>query len=212
MYFCVLKKKIMKKFNKKAFTLIEMLVVIIIIWVLASALISKFTSVRDRTNDLSRRTDLNQIATAIIARQMDHHWRLPWLTNWSPVDVDNIFEELKNAWLDSIPQDPKPLTRVTWLWANLIEGGSWQYSYMKITKDSIEWAAFILMAKMETPGASNWLYESGMVNTMIGTGTDSSSLIPCKSMSKSTNTGAILNTWGNCYFSSLSQLRFIIVR
>lgn len=200
------------KSHQKAFTLIEILIVIFIVWILSSILISKFTSVRDRTNDLSRKADLNQIATAIIARQMDHNWTLPELTNWDPVDIDNLSWELKDAWLDGIPQDPKAVTKVSWLGKNDIEGGTGQYRYMKITKNDIEWAAFVLMSKTETPGASNWLYDSGMINTLIETRDDASNLIPCKSMSKSTGYTAVLNPGGNCYFSILSQLRFIIIR
>jgi len=44
---------------------------------LAAALIPRLTSVRDRANDVARKADLNQISTAIIARQMDHNGNLP---------------------------------------------------------------------------------------------------------------------------------------
>ena len=50
------------KFKKlKAFTLIEMLIVIVIIGILAAALIPKLNSARGRANDTARKADVSQI-------------------------------------------------------------------------------------------------------------------------------------------------------
>ena len=207
-----------KKFQKKAFTLIEMLIVIVIIWVLAAALIPRLTSVRDRANDVARKADLNQIATAVIARQMDNNGKLPW-ENDVVMPANAIEAELVQAWLDSIPQDPKTDAQVSWLWSWVITW--WQYAYMKVYKNWISNSSFAVMAKMETPGASNRLYSGGatdLAGWLIASDTETTEITPCKSVTKLTQTQIDAWSWfdlvpgGECYFTNYDQLRFMIVR
>jgi type II secretion system protein G len=61
-----------KKNTKKAFTLIEMLIVIVIIGILMAALIPRLSSARGRANDVARKSHLSQVATALISYQIDH--------------------------------------------------------------------------------------------------------------------------------------------
>ena len=49
-----------------------MLIVIVIIGILAAALIPRLTSARGRANDVARKVDLQQIATALISYQIDN--------------------------------------------------------------------------------------------------------------------------------------------
>lgn len=204
-----------KKFQKKAFTLIEMLIVIVIIWVLAAALIPRLTSVRDRANDVARKADLNQIATAIIARQMDHNGNLPSTSGWT-LNAWDLSADLIQAWLDSVPQDPKTVTVVTWLSWVSDQTAAWQYWYMKVQKNGISNSAFIVMAKMETPGASNRLYSWGSAvisGWMIAPTQETANLTPCKTVTKaSAGSGFALNPGWDCYFDNYDQLRFMIVR
>lgn len=197
-----------KKFHKKAFTLIEMLIVIVIIWVLAAALIPRLTSVRDRANDVARKADLNQISTAIIARQMDHNWTLPGISTGIVQDAETIAPELKDAWLDSVPQDPKVDAQVVWLW----EGSTsiWQYGYMKIQKNWIPNSAFVVMAKMETPGAANWLFRAWDSSWEVLHGDETSDFTPCKTITKSWD--FLLAPGWNCLFTWYDQLRYLIIR
>lgn len=53
--------------NKKAFTLIELLIVIAIIGILSSAILVNVTSARQRANDAKRKSDLNQIGAAYMS-------------------------------------------------------------------------------------------------------------------------------------------------
>ena len=61
-----------KKNKKHGFTLIEMLIVIVIIGILAAALIPRLGSARGRANDVARKADLSQVATALVSYQIDH--------------------------------------------------------------------------------------------------------------------------------------------
>ena len=49
----------------RAFTLIEMLIVVTIIGILSAAIIPRMTGYMERTRDLKRKLDLQQIATAM---------------------------------------------------------------------------------------------------------------------------------------------------
>jgi type II secretory pathway pseudopilin PulG len=49
-----------------------MLIVIVIIGILTAAIIPRLNSARGRANDVARKADLNQIATALITYQLDN--------------------------------------------------------------------------------------------------------------------------------------------
>lgn len=58
--------------NKKWFTLIEMLIVIVIIGILAAALIPKLTGVQGRARDVARKSDMQQIASTLATYNLDN--------------------------------------------------------------------------------------------------------------------------------------------
>lgn len=62
----------MKLNMKKAFTLVEMLIVIVIIGILAAALIPRLTGVQSRARDVARTADIQQISTALTTYQLDN--------------------------------------------------------------------------------------------------------------------------------------------
>ena len=66
----------MKKNTIKAFTLVEMLIVIVIIGILIASLMPRMQSAQWRARDVARKNDLSQIQTAIITSQTDK-WEWP---------------------------------------------------------------------------------------------------------------------------------------
>jgi prepilin-type N-terminal cleavage/methylation domain-containing protein len=61
----------MKKNTIKAFTLVEMLIVIVIIGILIASLMPRMQAAQGRARDVARKNDLAQIQTAIISSQSD---------------------------------------------------------------------------------------------------------------------------------------------
>ena len=62
----------MKLNMKKAFTLVEMLIVIVIIGILAAALIPRLTGVQSRARDVARKADAQQIGSALATWSLDN--------------------------------------------------------------------------------------------------------------------------------------------
>jgi len=93
--------------QKKSFTLIEMLIVIVIIGILAAALVPRLQSVQSRARDAKRKADLNQLNTAMQIKYGDR--------NSLPASVGRIttgthaYLEL-TGYMTSVPLDPQTPT------------------------------------------------------------------------------------------------------
>jgi len=123
-----------------------MLIVIVIIGILAAALIPRLTSARARANDTARKADLQQIATALVASQLDNG-KFPDAAG----AVNTISGTLMNAGINAVPTDPISTQSFSGLSLTISNG---QYGYQPITKGSLS-GGFVIMARAETPGGSN---------------------------------------------------------
>ncbi len=65
----------------KTFTLIEMLIVMTIIGILASALIPRLRSVQERARDAKRKVDLRTIYNGLVTYREDNGGKYPYPTN-----------------------------------------------------------------------------------------------------------------------------------
>ena len=215
----------MKKNTIKAFTLVEMLIVIVIIGILIAALMPRMQSAQWRARDVARKNDLSQIQTAIVTSQQDK-WMWPWMkwsldnegnvrtespaTNW--MAIDDISKSLLTAGMSSVPWDPLSSTQVTWIWTTTI--AEWEYGYVVVTKNGTANWWFVLMAKTEIEWWSNWVYcGAGLSKWEITTSTDiwAKTFQICTSMVKNEdapNDCSISN--GVCTYGQDGQLRYIV--
>ena len=129
-----------------------MLIVIVIIGILTAAIIPRLNSARGRANDVARKADLNQVATALITYQLDKGY-FPWAETiaWTWVTIDKISSELIEWGMTSIPRDQQNQT-FSWL-ENIPVKFSLLFIYT-IYKKGIP-TMICLMAKMESPWQAN---------------------------------------------------------
>ena len=218
----------MKKSTFKAFTLVEMLIVIVIIGILIASLMPRMQTAQGRARDVARKNDLSQIQTAIITSQSDRKvW--PGMDGAkSGVTVGTIAQDLKDAWMSSVPTDPNGSNDNYWIGSNFLATmGSdadklWQYLYMVGKRNWVTDAWFVLMAKTEVEWSSNWVVcasptkdkklesnEWYIINT-----DDLSSLKLCTTVKKvdTTHTACAIDTATNtCYYKDTWELRYILV-
>jgi len=97
----------MKKNNQKAFTLIEILVVIAIIGILTSLLLANFAQVRSRARDNQRKSDLNQIKKAF-QMYLDDNYAYPTQAADNGFVFGGSFTSSSTSapYMQSVPQDP----------------------------------------------------------------------------------------------------------
>jgi len=159
----------MKKNTIKAFTLVEMLIVIVIIGILIASLMPRMQTAQGRARDVARKNDLSQIQTAIITSQSDRkEW--PGRTNCDSTTkicdnnkgmlIKDIWPQLKDAWMTSIPEDPNGSNANYWIWSSKLaddRANDWQYLYMVAKRNWVKDAWFVLMAKTEVEWSSNWV-------------------------------------------------------
>lgn len=183
-----------------------MLIVIVIIGILAAAIIPRLNSARGRANDVARKADLNQIATALITYQLDN-WRFPESTGTT---IDTISDELIEGGMTSIPKDPannKTFSGVQWVapWLD-----SQYYLYSSIKKWGMDDWWFVLMAKMESPGQANYVVcDSGPI---ISQNTPYDNISLCTRINATTNPDqcSSASSWNNYNCTgAVDQLRYI---
>ena len=140
----------MKKFNiwKQAFTLIELMIVVVILWVLMSTILPKLTWAQARARDAWRVADVSNIAAALQV-YYDDNGHYPALqeclsssgTIWTWLAI--YMQSQK------VPEDPQP-TANSYFCAD-----KWKYFYSAVIKDWMDNNAYVLCADMETKQKAN---------------------------------------------------------
>lgn len=134
--------------KKKAFTLVEMLIVVVIIGILAAALIPRLTGAQSKARDAARKWNLNQISTALTQYFNDKGVYIDWYCTSA-----SAFSWLIWTYINSIPLDPQSgriAYGTTWAWCI-----NWAYWYLAINRN---WATkwwMVLVANTETEWTSS---------------------------------------------------------
>jgi general secretion pathway protein G len=222
-YFYLLNKQ-MKPITKKWFTLIEMLIVIVIIGVLAAALIPRLSSARWKANDTARKADLQQIATALIAYQMDQNAYPPipvhlWDNTTTQNGSNGMQTLLMRGGLVNVPRDPGGAlmgTGGTSAWVTIVTR-TWSkgnYFYTPVIKNGIMSWGFVLMAVAETEGWANFVL-CGNTPQISWSGKIEEGawgIKLCKSIRKSTTCSWRMATQTgdvDCLYTNAAQLRYV---
>lgn len=106
-----------------------------------------------RARDVSRKTALSQIQSAIVTYQGDYG---KWpgqdnVSNWTGIKV--IENELVKAWMVEVPYDPLRGTSFSWVGSSDVT----DYGYVIAKRNSVTSGWFALMAKTEVAWWSNWV-------------------------------------------------------
>lgn len=197
----------MKTRKLKAFTLVEILIVVVIIGILIGALVPRMTAAQGRARDVARKNDLSQIQAAIIVSYQDHGV-YPWwdaAIEWTGVSA--IESELLSS-LNSIPVDP---LKASFTWLNGNNYVDWEYAYMITSSNGTTNWWFLLMAKTESDGWSNWV-QCDTNTGKIAKNTDISDVNLCSKVTKSTDGSTCTNdgAWGECKYANATQLRYVL--
>ena len=144
--------KILK--NKKAFTLVEMMIVVIIIGILMSALLPKLTGAQARARDTARQVSLSQISTAL-KMYFNDKWKYPdWQCTTDLTGSDKLW-----PYMPEIPKDPQNKRIAYWTKST---GCKWVFAYMPIKNKWANKSAFALITNVESFGKNmNFILYSG---------------------------------------------------
>ena len=119
----------MKNLNRKGFTLIEMLIVVVIIGILAAALIPRLTSVKDKANDSARKANLQQLTTAMSTYNLDNG--ILYASGGDTATSGTVTAALIKGGMKSIPADPS--NQAIAIYGTTTTG----YVYYSATKSSV---------------------------------------------------------------------------
>lgn len=127
------------KNTKRAFTLVEMLIVIVIIGILAAALIPRLVGIQSRARDTSRAAHLNQINSAVQLYAVDNVDGL--------AQAAAALDSLEGGYINELPTDPNGNSFADQESCTAAAGS--QYSY------TVSGSAYVLAAAVENNPSGN---------------------------------------------------------
>lgn len=97
--------------KSKAFTLIELLIVISIIGILAALITASFVASQRQARDTQRKSDLNQYRTALEAFANSHNGLYPFAGGNGLTPMTSVCSAALTTYIASCPADPSPSGR-----------------------------------------------------------------------------------------------------
>lgn len=146
----------MKINNKKGFTLIELMVVIAIIGILATAGISMYGTYQAKARDTKRISNLTSLTTWLQGYYTDKSEYPAGHSNTCLSNKDWVVPNSLKSYYDNkkIPLDPQK-KRKAW---NCNE--DWAPLYVVLTKDTVDDTAYLLGSNLEVKSSANFKYDN----------------------------------------------------
>lgn len=149
---------------KKAFTLVEMLIVVVIIGILATALLPQLLWAQEKAEDTARKADMNKLQWVMAAYRFNK-WYYPVYCGSITNDANGLIKELQKYWdmTDDIA-DPNLSWFMDITFAGSNNGSSmdwdgsvapWRYAYCSLKHKWNSNAWFVIMAKVATEWVAN---------------------------------------------------------
>lgn len=138
--------------TKKAFTLVEMLIVVVIIWLLAAVMMWRFQSFLQSARDTSRQAWLKNVSTSLEKYRVDYGDVFPsWSWEIKNDPANWLFLALVKSWnyIDQLPMDPVTSRPLYASWVSAVS--NWSYLYYPLRASSSDNFAYLLLANSETP-------------------------------------------------------------
>jgi competence protein ComGC len=175
----------MKK--KKAFTLVEVVIVVVVIWLLVSAIAPKLLQWQMRARHTKRHADLRQIAWWVITYQEDNGWIVPsssmlsvdamitWLDKYlvprymTLMPLDSLYVPssyliwIYDYILQWLPAGEQPAGFWQTPWVSRQVKAPWSFGYIPLSLNGKPNTSFALIAAfIEEPEYANWIiYPNG---------------------------------------------------
>ena len=144
---------------KKAFTLVEMLIVVVIIWILAAALIPRLVWAQSQARDVARKKNIVEISNALEFMYNDK-WEYPNPNNaackhslcWNDLDPSNSVYTYISWYISNVPSDPQKWHKNYGHFAHPWQPSHclWEYSYTVVSikdyVDTIWWSSTVAAA------------------------------------------------------------------
>lgn len=138
------------KSKKLWITLIELLAVVAILGIIAWIALPKVSGTREQSRDVLRKTQLNEIGSAITSYWADHGW-YPISTGACISKLTELVDEWYLSKIDPDPNNEKIITSCSTEAVKILNiCKDWYYNYIS------DWSRFVLAAYMEDN--KNWNY------------------------------------------------------
>ena len=129
---------------KRAFTLVEMMIVIIIIGILMAALLPKLKGAQERARDVARKANLSTISTAL---EMYFNDQGIYPTGYC---INDIAPKLVPTYVSSLPTDPQKERIAYWTKPGWCK--NWEYGYTAMMRKWGVDAWSVIVANTEAAG------------------------------------------------------------